>query len=70
MSYFEEYITKMEARREAEKRAQANAIIAKSLREKTHEEAVAALYGGLTFVRGVSDVLVSFQAEKSSMASV
>ncbi|MBQ8342672.1 MAG: hypothetical protein IJY21_01055 [Clostridia bacterium] len=63
MLYFDEYVTKMEERRAREKRAACNAKIAQGLRERTHAQAVAELYAGLTFVGGVSDILPPVEAE-------
>ena len=57
MSQFEEYVTKMEERRAKERCATFNAILARGLQERTHAEAVSALYASLTFVGGVSDIL-------------
>ena len=65
MLNFEEYVTQMEEKRAREKRAAINAAIAQSLRERTHEEAVAALYAALTFVGDVADVLLPVNAEKT-----
>lgn len=57
MRNFEAYITEMEERRSREKRERVNAELARRLRERSHEEAVAELYASLTFCIGVSDIL-------------
>ena len=62
---FDEYVTEMEERRAREKRAAYNAELARGLRERTHGEAVAALYAALTFVGGVADVLPPVVAESA-----
>ena len=58
MVNFDEYVNQMEERRAREKRAKINGMLSQSLREKTHDEVVASLYAALTFVGGVSDVLI------------
>lgn len=63
MLNFDEYVMQMEERRAREKRADLNAALSQGLREKTHAQAVAELYAGLTFVVGVSDVLPPVGAE-------
>ncbi len=57
MRNFEGYITEMEERRSREKRERLNTELARRLRERSHEEAVAELYASLTFCIGVSDIL-------------
>ena len=64
MVNFDEYIAQMEERRAREKRATFNAVIARRLKEKTHEQAVADLYANLTFIGGVSDILLPASSEK------
>ena len=61
---FEEYLLQMEERRAREQREAINNALAQGLREKTHEESVSALYACLTFVGGVSDVLLPASTEK------
>ena len=62
---FDEYVTEMEERRTQEKRARCNEAIAQSLRERTYEESVRALYAGLTFIGGISDVLLPVATERT-----
>lgn len=63
MLTFDEYLAEMEERRAREKRQAFNAELAQSLREKTHEESVLALYACMTFSGKVLDVLPSVVSE-------
>lgn len=56
MLNFDEYVTEMEERRAGEKRERFNAELEASLKTRTYEETVAALYAGLVFVVGSGDI--------------
>ena len=66
MVNFDEYVSEMEERRAREKRAKINAMLSQSLREKTHGEVVASLYATLTFLGGVSDILMPVAQQRTA----
>lgn len=69
MKNFDEYIESMVERRAKERAESLNAELARGLKERTHAEAVEALFAGLTFIGGVSDMItesVSIQRLKTA----
>ena len=58
MENFDEYIESMVIRRAKARAAEFNERLARGLKERTHAEAVEALFAGLTFIGGVSDIAV------------
>ena len=57
MKNFDEYIESMIERRAKERAESLNEELARGLKERTHAEAVEALFAGLTFIGGVSDTI-------------
>lgn len=57
MKNFDEYIESMVERRAKERVESLNEELARGLKERTHAEAVEALFAGLTFIGGVSDIV-------------
>ncbi|MBQ8229120.1 MAG: hypothetical protein IJZ32_00315 [Clostridia bacterium] len=64
MKNFDEYIESMIRRRAKERAERLNAELARGLKERTHAEAVEALFAGLTFIGGVSDILTETAQSK------
>lgn len=64
MKNFDEYIESMLQRRAKERAKRLNAELARGLKERTHAEAVEALFAGLTFIGGVSDILTETMQSK------
>lgn len=64
MKNFDEYIESMVERRAKERVQSLNAELARGLKERTHAEAVEALFAGLTFIGGVSDILTETAQSK------
>ena len=56
MTKFDEYIENMISRRAKERMEELNERLARGLQERTHAEAVEALFAGLTFIGGVADI--------------
>lgn len=52
---FEEYAGELRAKREAQRMERLNGALARGVQTRSHDEAVRALYAGLTFVGGISD---------------
>ena len=52
---FEEYANQIRMEKERKRMEKLNGLLAKGIRERTHAEAVRALYCGLTFVGRISD---------------
>ena len=67
MTNFDEYVTKMEERREREKTERWNRELARRLREHTREDAWRALYAALIFTGAVSDVLPAHTQEERAL---
>ena len=59
---FEECAKELRIQREKERMQTLNGALLRGIRERSHEEAVLALYKGLTFVGGISDL----RGEKSA----
>lgn len=57
MTCFEEFIEKMEKRRDEEKKAKWNEELSKRLQQRSYEESLSALYASMTIFVGTSDVL-------------
>lgn len=57
MKNFDEYIESMVERRAKARAERLNEELARGLKERTHAEAVEALFAGLTFMGRVSDIL-------------
>ena len=57
MGNFDEYIENMISRRAKARMESLNETLARGLKERTHAEAVEALFAGLTFIGGVADIL-------------
>lgn len=57
MTRFDCYVERLEEKRRAEKEAEINAELLRSLTTRTKQEAVALLYENLTFIVGSADLL-------------
>lgn len=66
MTNFDEYVAVMEQRRDREKLARMNAELQRRLRERTHEDTLAALFSSLRFTVGVADILPETIEAKSA----
>ena len=60
---FEERAEKLREERESLRLQKINLTIERGLRERTYEESLFALYSGLTFVGGISDLVARERAE-------
>ena len=56
MTKFDVYVESLGRAREEKRNEEFNACLVKSLLTKTHEEAVAELFGNLTIIVGMGDV--------------
>lgn len=59
MTKFDCYVERLEEQRRAEREAAINAELLRSIKMRTKQETVAALYENLTFIVGTSDLLAT-----------
>ena len=59
MTKFDCYVERLEEKRREEREAGVNAELLRSLKTRTKQETVAALYENLTFIVGTSDLLAT-----------